>query len=235
MNRPPHLGETPYFSIPPYVNLSELEQKLIEVGMGANSSIKKAIYQAELAHRRQRPRNSGAPVLEEHIYPVAMTVLEYQLYQKEIGNPEFAEISPEGVVVGLTHDTFDDGRMDAPTFRRLFGQRLFEFVWPLTDVCYWKAETYQEKIEMKFKKIETSPWQTWVAGLADRLNNSLCFYTPPYIGDNGQPTSVMKRQLTRDKNLVLPFAKEKSLEFFNIMFNELLSHYKTKYPLLRNI
>ena len=79
----------------------------------------------------------------------------------------------------------------APKFRRLFDGHVFEFVWPLTDVCHWKAETYREKTEMKFARMKTSPWQTWVPGLADRLNNSLCFYTQPYI-ENTQPTARMK-------------------------------------------
>ena len=233
--KPHHLGEVPYFRIPPFVARSELEKKLHGVGLLPNSSVEEAIHQAELAHGNQR-RNSDTLVLEEHIYPVGMMVLEYQLFERAKGNPEFAELNSEGVVVGLTHDIIDDGKITEHNFKRLFGERIFELVWPLTDLYYFKegAISYQRKIEMKFKKMKTFPWETWIAGLADRLNNSLCFYTPPYIDEGtGQPTNVTKRQLTRDKNLVLPFAREKSPDFFYPMFNELLEHYRTKYPSLK--
>ena len=233
--KPHHLDEVPYFRIPPFVARSELEQKLHGVGLLPNSSVEEAIRQAELAHGNRR-RNSDTPVLEEHIYPVGMMVLDYQLFEKVKGNPEFAETKPEGVIVGLTHDIFDDGNITELDFKRLFGERIFELVWSLTDLYYWKegAISYQQKIEIKFKKMETSRWQTWAAGLADRLNNSLCFYTPPYIDEStGQPTNVTKRQLTRDKNLVLPFAKEKSPDFFYPMFNELSAYYRIKYPSLK--
>lgn len=105
-------------------------------------------------------------------------------------------------------------------------------VWILGDACYilGGARDYKEKTEMKFEAIKTVPWQAQVAGLADRTNNTLCFYTEPYLDKIGKPTPKMKRALNHVVNIALQVADLVSPDFFAPMLRQELAYYKKKYP-----
>ena len=228
----PRLSTVPFFRIPPHVTGGELELKLQEVDLGSKKLVRTALDETEAIHRQEPPRNSGAHVLEEHIYPVVMLALEYQLFQHRRGNPQFATLSPEGIVVALLHETFDKLTVDKRTFDSKYGQHIGDMVWMLGDARYVLAGAinYKEKTEMKFEALKTAPWQAQVAGLADRANNTLCFYTAPYLDDNRKPTLRMQRAVGHVVNIALPVADLVSSDFFAPMLREELAYYREKYP-----
>ena len=227
-----HLGEVEYFRIPPHVTKGELELKLDQVGLASNELVMAALKEAESVHHHELPRHSGAHVLEEHIYPVARLALEYQLFQQNKGNSQFLNLSPEGIVVALQHETFDRAIITREEFDRKYSSNIGNMVWLLGDVRYLLAgaRDYREKTEMKFEALKTAPWQVQVAGLADKVNNTLCLYTPPYLDDSGQPTPRMKRAIGHVVNIALPVADLVSHDFFAPMLREELDYYRKKYP-----
>ena len=228
----PHLNEVPYFSIPPLVTLEDLESKLDEIDLGRHILVRKAINLANKVHRGQT-RNSSVPILEEHIYPTTMLGIAYQEHQRLVGNPEFSVMHPEGPMITLLHDVPDDGGISKTEIKKGFGQRIVDLLWPLTDDFYRDARSYDEKIARKFETLRKCQWPTQIGGLADRLSNSLCYYTKPYIDEpTGKPRDIMRRQLRRDAHVGLPFAREVSPDFFYQMFDELITYYRKKYPIL---
>lgn len=227
----PHLGDAPYFSIPPLVTEEELEAKLDEVGLSRDKKVRAALELSKNIHWDQL-RNSTVPVLDEHIYPATLAGIAYQEHQKMSGNPEFSRVHPEGPIITLLHDVPDDGGISKTEIKKGFGQRIVDLLWPITDDSYRDARSYDEKIARKFETLRKCQWPTQIGGLADRISNSLCYYTKPYIDElTGKPTDIMRRQLRRDKHIVLPFAREVSPDFFYQMFAELITHYRKKYPI----
>ena len=229
----PHLGEVPYFRIPPRVTLSDLEDKLRETCLDSNELVRRALQLAQSMHTHQPPRYSGQPTLKEHIYPITMSILDYQLFQRRRGNLSFLSIVPEAVVVGLTHENFEEGGLKIEDFKRTFGDDIFEMVWILNQNKYLMegASDYQDYTEMKFRALETAPWPAQVAGLADKINNTLCLYTSPYLNrTTGNPTPRMQRVIGYVTEIVLPFAKQNNPDFFAPMLRELLTHYRNRYP-----
>ena len=227
----PHLGESTFFRIPPRVTLSELEDKLKETDLASNDLVRKALHLAQSMHANDR-RYSGQPILEEHIYPIAASILDYQLFQRRRGHLSFLSLTPEPVVVGLTHENFEEGGLKTGHFKRIFGDNIFEMVWLLSEDKYWRegARDYREYTQMKFRALETAPWPTQVVGLADKLNNALCLYTEPYMDATGNPTRRMLRMIGYVTYITFPFARRRSPEFFAPMLRELLTHYKNRYP-----
>ncbi len=230
----PKLGEAPYFNIPPLATREDLEARLEETGLKEDKGVQLALDSASKVHRR-KIRDSSVPALEEHSYPTSLVSIDYQKHEMLKGNVRFSKIHPEGPIIALLHDVPDDRYVPKSKIIRMFGENIAELLWPLTDKHYLVrgASSYDQKIEMKFKALEKSLWPTQVVGLADRLTNSLCYYTPPYINQfTEEPTQKMKRQIARDKIYVLPFAKKMSPDFFFPMFSELMNHYKLRYPQL---
>ena len=159
MNRPPHLNEVPYFSIPPLVTEEQLEAKLDEVGLSGDKKLRMALELSKNVHRGQ-PRYSTVPVLNEHIYPATLAGIAYQEHQKMSGNPDFSRIHTEGPIITLIHDVPDDGNFSKPEIRKMFGQTITNLLWSLTDDFYRYVKNYDEKIAEKFRILRRRPWPT---------------------------------------------------------------------------
>ncbi|MBI2558033.1 hypothetical protein HYW20_01815 [Candidatus Woesearchaeota archaeon] len=239
----PHLGEADYFKIPPRVTRKELEVKLDSLGLLSYESVNRALDSLEEQDATDNIplRNSGASTLDEHIRPVTALVLEYLVFEQRKESPDFRPIPPEGAVVPLLHETFDSPLIDRTQFEKLHGQAITDMLWMLGDTAYinrmdshlyltmTSQARYREKTKMKFEALEGAPPIVQATCLADKLNNTLCFYGKDYIGKNGTPTQRMRRAIDMAITIALPVADVLSPDFFAPMLREELAYYKNKY------
>lgn len=222
--RVPSLGESSYFQIPPHVSLSELEARLNEAYLHPEAIVQLSINQARLSHRGKY-RSSGESVLEQHIYPVALSVIEHEKYHNQ-------PVAPRIVALALLHDVLDDDpRMDKNKFEKQFGAEMLELILPLSDIPYGSLE-YGQKTKQRFDKLKKSPKELSIIALADRLNNLLCMYTEPFIHSDGRAKPLLISRVLIAEDIVKPYAELVSPHFFGVLLTEAIEYYKSRYPLL---
>ena len=203
-----------------------------------------AIKQAKKSHGSQI-RRTGQPVLEQHIYPITISVIEHEIAAKR-------KVAPPIVAGALLHDVMDDDRnMPHELFRNKFGEEVYNIVYPLTDrfthstPSFWNwavrhvgpyadkkyavAEFMMKKLfehmptrhmEMSayFRALAKSSHETRVIRLADRYNNLCCTNESASMID-GKFTEWFMFTVRETERFYLPFAKR-----FSPYFHELLSN-----------
>ena len=158
----------------PHTSLETLMAKLAEVGLNSDELVLKAIEQAKKSHGSTKRDDGFRNYLEQHIYPVTLSVIEY--FQKVR-----LQLTPELVSGSLLHDALeDDPNLNEECFRQEFGEEVYRIVKPLTKPDY-KTYPGKTKKERKFalneeyiKGIESAVFESKLIKSADRLNNVQC-------------------------------------------------------------
>ncbi len=209
----------------PHSTLDDLETRLKEVYLHEDTLIKIAIEQAIISHRDVQ-RYSGVSVLEQHIFPVAISVIDHELSGDRIPSNKL-------VASSIVHDIQDDNiYIVNKTFKDKFGDDVCHIVRHLVDKNYKPYLSREELLKKKLKVLQSwwTPRESRIIFFADRDNNLSCMYTPPYLSNKTrQPTIVMAREIEQTHRLLLPFAQKQSPYYFK-RISAILEEYNTMYP-----
>jgi (p)ppGpp synthase/HD superfamily hydrolase len=193
----------------PKTTRSELLSKLSSLGLGSDSLVAKALEQAFLSHSAQQ-RDDGASYLEQHVYAVTASIIEYCEKMQRVATPELIA----GV---LLHDALeDDDALTDDQFRQQFGNRVYEIVKPLSKPDYRKypGRTKEDKKYALdrdyFVGLECAPEESRIIKLADRLNNISCIHLSPKRGK-------MDFYIKETEEFYLPFAKKVSEYYYSMI------------------
>jgi len=159
----------------PHLTRRELLTILVEHNLNQHTLILKAFNQAIKSHIHQK-RDDGSSYLEQHIYPIAHTLI---IFCNETGT----ELTPTLIAGALLHDTLeDDPRIDHEQFKETFGEEMYQMVVALTKP-EWKTFKGREKkmqANMAYlKQLKEAVGEVRIIKLADRLNNLQCLPTSP--------------------------------------------------------
>ena len=192
----------------PTVTLEELVAKLHEHDLSSNDLVQTALAKVKEFYVNDERRNKD-PVLEGHLYPVAMYVIEHQefIHQRAI---------PELVAGALTHDLIED-KIHDQLFISIFGEVLYGIVKPVTKP--WRRyigradEEYREWRRAcnreDFNALEIAPQESKLIKLADRLHNMYCIDKPKRIS----------QYIEQAKEFYLPFAQRFS-QYFHVRIKQ---------------
>ncbi len=154
--QPPHEGMLEA----PFRTSEELEATFR--GYGIWSERLELAFQQALTSHQFKTRDSGQPYLDEHIFPVALDVVDY-LRQKG----ESLRVQELAATVSLLHDTVeDDPDFDFPQCEQLFGSDVSKLVYPLTKIGVNK--------DIYIQKLINAPELDQIIKLCDRVNNLKC-------------------------------------------------------------
>ncbi|MFC1712776.1 HD domain-containing protein [Candidatus Poribacteria bacterium] len=191
----------------PHNTKDELLSELSVLTLDSDLLIRKALDQAFLSHHAQE-RDDGSSYLEQHIYPVALSVIKYcQAVQKRV--------TSELAAGALLHDVLeDDDEMTDERFRQEFGEKVFSIVSSLTKPDYreYPGDTKVDKKHVVnreyFEKLEGAPAESQVIKLADRLNNISCIHLSPKAGK-------LEFYVEETETFYLPFAEKVSKYYYS--------------------
>ena len=198
----------------PTVTLEGLLNKLQEHDLGSNDLVQMALAKLKDFYRDDKRKNQY-PVLEGHLYPVAIYVIEHQEFTHQ-------RVTPELVAGALTHDLIED-KINEQLFISIFGESLYRIVKPLTkpdmaiDAEYgeWRRARNREN----FSILETAPQESKIIKLADRLHNMFCIYRPKLI----------QLYIEDAEEFYLPFARKFS-PYFYVRIKERVEELKRMQP-----
>ncbi len=225
----------------PYATLDDLIDKLEEVGLKSDPLVNLAIEQARHSHGK-KIRRGGKPVLEEHIYPVTISVIDHQLATSQ-------KTTPQLVAGALLHDVPDDDKdMPIKLFREKFGEEVYRIVESLTDRfaanppsffrwakqhllqysdyaiahfillnLYKHMPNREQELKSYFRALAKAPKETKIIRLADRYNNLCCINEPASV-QGGKFTVVFRRRVSETERFYLPFAKRFSPYFHELLY-----------------
>lgn len=147
----------------------ELLKKLKQISQDSNPLIISALEIAQTAHKGQL-RDNGSSYLEEHIYPIALSVLN-----------RYKDDSKLDVLLcsGLLHDVLEDSDYKESDMRKRVGDEITDIVKNLTKSEEENASGLSEDIKMKMngvylKRVTNSNRETIIIKLEDRLQNLSC-------------------------------------------------------------
>lgn len=181
-----------------------------------SSDVEKAISQAKSSHGKLL-RDSGHPVLEDHLYPICFSILNHFPKRKDLSLL---------VSLGLLHDAMEDDCSFTPgKCIGLFGEEFTNYLKILTKSRDFYIETLEYKkdevLNQTFKYINNgkyldniflAPEVCKIVKLEDRLNN---------LGDIVKIGSNLKklRYLIESETTFLPLAKTVLDYDYTKMFN----------------
>jgi len=174
----------PHYSLKEFSAMVRAQGRLSEPVLKAISIVEKYFHTV--------PRDDGSRYTEQHLYPIAVDVMEY------FGS----SVHDEYIIAALFHDLYEDTsytamKEDFPTLHLLIDQ----LVLPVTK--QYKARTKEEKM-MRSKEYLTgilrAPYPAQVIKVFDRINNVQC------VG--GALASKRAYYLKETKELYLPFARK---------------------------
>ncbi len=189
-----------------------------------NERVERAIEIAKEVHGDQK-RDDGSPYLQQHVYPVTVTVLRIRrLLRSQV--KEYRELFPDNdiwrinrciskntrekmVLAALLHDVLEDSDLDEDVLLREFGDEVYYMVRMLTKKR--PGENYDEG--EYYQRLMNAPRETRMVKLADRMNNLFCL----------QYTSKEKRQRYIKETIehYLPLAAKTSAYFHLWMYKTL--------------
>ena len=165
-----------------------------------------------LLHQSEVKADDGGSQLEQHIFPVALTVTEF--LQRE------GRVDPALISIALLHDVMEDDRaVTDNALRKMFGERVAEGVKLLTKED-WRLITGGSEGEKKARRddeynerLRSAPRDLLIVKLADRLNNVRRL-------SNSNPRK-RAQYMEETKSHYLPLAKATSSFFYDGIVSEL--------------
>lgn len=150
----------------PHVTFAEFEAFLRASGFATDPLVRAAVNQAILSHSSQT-RDSGADYLEQHVFPVAISVAR-AVRALGLKRNDFRKI----VAAALLHDALeDDVRLTDALFVSRFGQEVYDLVKPLSKPRYEGLGSKQQLFRSYVEGIANAALEVRLIKLADRLNN----------------------------------------------------------------
>ncbi len=165
-----------------------------------NPYVEKALRMARKLHGEQK-RDDGSPYLEQHIYPVTLTILKTIRLRHIHRSPV---ITPQDMIIAaLLHDALEDTDVKEIKIIDEFGENVYEMIKVLTKKRPWEKNYSMEDY---IKRLNSSDFRIRMIKLADRMNNLFCL----------QYTTEEKRKWYIDDTIkyYLPLAKNTSRYFY---------------------
>lgn len=193
---------------PPHADEKELVDALKQAGF-FTTNVQKALSYAKRAHQNQK-RDFGTPYLEEHIYPIALNILNHN------GNHLALE---DVLVLGILHDVVEDNpHVSLMDIEKDFGRNMATAVSLLTkkpeENLAEISEAQKTHLNAKIlKSLEYAPQPAQIVKLEDRLNNLSSFEkanTPKYV-----------RYVKETEDLFIPFAQKTIPLYKNLLIEQL--------------
>ncbi len=193
----------------PYLSKDGLIKKLVEIELYPNKLIEGAFEEAYNTHFLQR-RDDGTPYLEQHIYPVTLSVVEFLKDIKKM------EVRKDVVAAALLHDTLEDSlSIYDEEFIEAFGHGVYNLVKPLSKPKKRgyspKRIGFREELRLDIKKVNEWPYISKVIKIHDRINNLSCCS----ITITKELRKKYIKQLIETKILYLPVSKEISRHLYD--------------------
>jgi len=182
--------------------------------------IRRAIAQAVKTHKNQA-RDDGGPYLEQHIYPIAIDIINY--YKSEYPDDKV----PENLIAGaLLHDTLeDDTEITKKQFIKLFGEEVYGIVHPLTKPEHDPGMSQKDMIALNkslWINVISKGGYCLLIKLADRTNNMESFYAFKNLD-----FPKFYRYMQEVEEQYLPYAKKNNDYFYKRLF-DVISELKKK-------
>ncbi len=159
----------------PFMSYEDITDKLRQANLFNSDLVIKALNQSMITHTYQS-RDDCKGCLEQHIYPVVSSVIDY--YRQSS-----FDISPEAIAGAFLHDVLEDDKsMTDEKFIEKYGIDVYTIVKPITRGEYrsYPGETkYEKKLSMDKEYIPglaNHRIETLVIKAADRLNNVECVH-----------------------------------------------------------
>lgn len=191
----------------PNTSRSGLLLEISAVGLGSNALVGRALDRAYMSHRAQE-RDDGSSYLQQHVYPVTLSVVKYYRRLRKL-------VTPELVAGALLHDVLeDDDDVTSKQFEEEFGKKVFSIVEPLSKPDYreYPGDTKKDRKyalnREYFAGLRIAPEESKIIKLADRLNNILCIHLSPKPGK-------MLFYVEETEKFYLPFAREVSEHYYD--------------------
>lgn len=173
----------------------ELINSLKQISLDSNPVINSALEIAQSAHKNQL-RDNGSSYLEEHIYPIAISVLNRYKDDKEV----ITLISS-----AILHDVLEDSDYKESNIRERVGDKITDIVKNLTKSQEENASGLSEDIKMKMNgiyldKVINSNRETIIIKLEDRLQNLSCITDKTHL----LKPDKYKRYIIETETLFIP-------------------------------
>jgi len=158
------------------VTKQEFLKILKSLNLDRNSIIKSSLELAEKGHKNQL-RDNGNSYLEEHIYPLGVSIIERYKFQDN-----FLILLP----CALLHDVLEDSEIKESEMKQKVGKQITNIVKILTKTDEENAEEISREEKMKLnekylKKVINSNGEAIIIKLEDRLQNLSCITKDTYI------------------------------------------------------
>jgi (p)ppGpp synthase/HD superfamily hydrolase len=139
--------------------------------------LKRALDHAAVWHRDQRRKYPHADVpYMSHCAGVA-TILARHGFDEEV------------VAAGALHDVVEDAGVTVDQLRALFGPRVAELVWHVSEQD--KSLPWEERKKRYLEHFIEKPWEAQAITLADKVDNFLSIVV--CARDHGDPWAMFKR------------------------------------------
>ncbi len=173
----------------------ELINSLKQISLDSNPVINSALEIAQSAHKNQL-RDNGSSYLEEHIYPIAISVLNRYKDDKEVVTL---------ISSAIIHDVLEDSDYKESNMRERVGDKITDIVKNLTKSQEENASGLSEDIKMKMNgiyldRVINSNRETIIIKLEDRLQNLSCITDKTHL----LKPDKYKRYIIETESLFIP-------------------------------
>jgi len=178
-------------------NIDELVYLLKQISLDSNQVIKSALDIAQTWHKDQL-RDNDSSYLEEHIYPIAISVLNRYKNDEQVVTL---------VSSAILHDVLEDSDYKESDMRERVGDEITDIVKNLTKSKDENASGLPEDIKMKMngiylERVINSNRETIIIKLEDRLQNLSCITEKSHL----IKPEKYKRYITETETLFIPIA-----------------------------
>jgi len=192
----------------------DLLKKLKQISQDSNTLIISALEIAQTAHKDQL-RDNGTSYLEEHIYPIAISVLN-----------RYKDDSKLDVLLcsALLHDVLEDSDYKESDMKKRVGDEITNIVKNLTKSEEENASGLSEDIKMKMngvylKRVTNSNRETIIIKLEDRLQNLSCITQATHL----LKPDKYKRYIIETELLFIPLTNnlETPIDYKKLLIGEI--------------
>lgn len=192
----------------------ELINSLKQISLESNPVIQSALDIAQSAHKDQL-RDNGSSYLEEHIYPIAISILN-----RYKGDKEIVTLLSSAIL----HDVLEDSDYKESDMRERVGDNITNIVKKLTKSEEENASGQSEDIKMKMngiylERVTNSNRETIIIKLEDRLQNLSCITEKSYL----LKPEKYKRYIIETEKLFIPLTNkiETDINYKQLLLDEI--------------
>jgi (p)ppGpp synthase/HD superfamily hydrolase len=190
----------------PFALKNQVKESLIQLGIW-NERVEEALLRSILSHR-YHIRDDGTPYLEQHIYPMVMSILEQYSTREELENL---------VILAFLHDCYEkDPYFSIEVIDEFFGKKIATDIVSITEKPKRGLKNLDERMDANreyVQKVLKASDNVKIVKLESWLNN---LKTTELLHD----IDKYERLIQKAEELYLPFALEVSEAYVGAMREE---------------